>query len=98
MKYLLLAMMLTLALPVPAQADPKGEVCGALAAMGRSIMAARQAGVTIEDAYAIAPDDLTRALVVEAYKQNKWSSKGYQDEAVDTFGNDVFLACMAVKP
>lgn len=106
MKKLLVGFSFFLALPIYAGTSPAGEKqheenCKKLSAFAYMAMGARQNGTTLSDAIDIAngiPDEkerfLAKQMVIDAYKQTKFSSQEYKDEARVDFSNKYMLACL----
>jgi hypothetical protein len=86
-------------IPSFAIADDKADMCASLSDMARSIMGARQNGAAMSEMIKIAQNtdpklvDLVSSIVVAAYDEPRFSSPEYQREAVDDFGNAVYLTC-----
>lgn len=77
------------------------ETCQELSAFAYMAMGARQNGTPLSKAIDIAnsiPDEkekfLARNIVIDAYKQTKFSSQKYKDEARVDFADKYMLVCL----
>lgn len=93
MKKLLLAVALTTALTAPVHAEKAS--CEDIAGLAKSVMSARQNGVSLSKLIKITgKDNLMKTMVMLAYDETRFSTKKFQDRAVSKFENKWMLACL----
>ena len=97
MKYfILLALMLSTGIQANEQRD---LTCKKIESAARATMMARQEGTPMSKMMEGAGDnDLLRAIVVRAYKTNKFMTSAYKMEAVNDYGEELYLACYEAYP
>lgn len=88
MKLLLATLLL---MPLMAHAG----TCEELSDLSGSIMKARQSGVSMQKAMAIAGDDkYTRSKVIQAYEHSRFQTDEYQMRAISDFSDKAYLECI----
>lgn len=76
------------------------SACNSLAALAKSIMSSRQAGVPMTRAIELISTDnkqvadVSRKLVIAAYEEPAWGSKAMQEKATTEFQNKIYLPCI----
>lgn len=77
--------------------------CESLSDLSGSIMKARQAGVSMQKAMAIANDgnkealnNYTRLQVIKAYDSPRFTTDDYQMRAISDFSDEAYLECVKV--
>jgi hypothetical protein len=68
--------------------------CGKIQGLAEEVMKARQYGVKINKVLSVSNDPLTSNLVITAYKKPRFNGEEMKKDAIDDFGNDVFITCM----
>ena len=92
MKYLLTTVLL-LTSTVTAQANK--ELCTAISDNASLIMELRQSNAPLSDVLEVVDGiTLLEELVMEAYKEPRYSSDEYQSNAIADFGNLAMLNCL----
>jgi len=72
--------------------------CGPVADLAKTIMKARQSGMSIVKAMEIAGDDKgVQAIVRLAYMEPRYSSELYRESAATDFETEVYLICIGGK-
>lgn len=92
----IIAFFITIAMSSPTFAQT--TLCESQELMAESIMKARQGGVSMRDSIEIlkkhqVDTPANVAIVRMAYAENKYSTKEFQQEAIDSFRNKVYLMC-----
>jgi hypothetical protein len=68
--------------------------CTVIGDLAEAIMTNRQLGIPMSRMMEInGADDLARLMVMEAYKEPRYSSDEYQRRAVQDFRNEIEVAC-----
>ena len=94
MKSLLLAVTLTLA-AAPAFAEkPEKGFCEDYYTLAETIMRHRQYKDDIMEAMSKTKNETHKKLVIAAYEQIRYSTAQYQERAVKTFSNGIFIGCL----
>lgn len=94
---------LALALCAPAAAQQSlQDRCTSFGELAAEIMRGRQTGTVMSDAMAPAQtdsaiDNITRALIVQAYEAPRFQSPDNQESAVTDFRNKTELACYTAE-
>ena len=72
--------------------------CASLSETAATVMEVRQMGYPMSKLMEAAERDgaLARALVIEAYRQPRYSSDGYKENAIKDFANEVYLQCIEI--
>lgn len=85
----------------PGQEESLENTCHLIAGLSSEIMRARQSGVPMTDAMNVVNDieieqvkKLTRSIVIQAYKENIWSTEKYKQRAINEFSNSLYLECL----
>jgi hypothetical protein len=88
-------------LAAPVMASPAmDEFCVGQGKLAAAIMDTRQSGVSIEKALSIAAesdhpaDELSRALVLDAYGQPRYMTQAMREQATSDFRDKVTLTCI----
>jgi hypothetical protein len=94
-KYIIM-FFITIALSNPTFAQ--NTLCESQESMAEAIMQARQGGSSMSTTIGIlkkhkVDTPANMALVRMAYAENKYSTKEFQQEAIDSFRNKVYLLC-----
>ncbi|WEV48092.1 hypothetical protein OZX61_07285 [Acinetobacter sp. ESL0695] len=91
----------TFAKPPHVSEDQHEENCKSISAFAYMAMGARQNGTTLSEALDIANGitdrrqrDIGKKIVVDAYKQTKYASQEYKDNARSDFADKYMLSCM----
>lgn len=73
--------------------------CKYLSEVAHRVMEVRQAGYPMADLVEAAEQDgaLAKALVIEAYKRNQYSSNEYKENAANEFSNEVYMQCLEAQ-
>lgn len=72
--------------------------CGPVAELAKTIMKARQSGMSVVKAMEIAKDDKgVQAIVRLAYMEPRYSSDLYRENAATDFETEVYLICIGGK-
>lgn len=72
--------------------------CGPVATLAKSIMSARQSGMSVVKSMEIAKDDKgIQAIVRLAYMEPRYSSDLYRENAATDFETEVYLICIGGK-
>lgn len=79
-----------------ASAAPHDEHCDQVEEVAEAVMEARQRGVPARDMLGIANDDITRAIVIDAYDSQRYSSHTLRERAVRDFAERVYITCHKV--
>ena len=92
MKTLIATLALLMALSVPAQAEPAS--CQQIAELAKSIMTARQKGVSMSKVMEIAGDNkLFKEMMVDAYETGRYIVESNQRRETADFRDKWYLAC-----
>lgn len=74
------------------------STCGALAELGKKIMQARQAGISIEKIIEIFNDgDFGEALTIKAYNNPRYNTDNLQEKIISDFRDETYLECAKIK-
>jgi hypothetical protein len=83
---------LLMALSAPALAKP--AICEQIAELAKSIMTARQKGVSMVEMMGVGEDgSLTEVIVVDAYEEGRYRVEANQHRRVADFRDEWFMAC-----
>ena len=83
---------LLMALSAPALAKPAS--CEQIADLAKSIMTARQKGVSMVEMMGVGEDgSLTEVIVVDAYEEGRYRVEANQHRRVADFRDEWFMAC-----
>jgi len=93
MKKLVLASAIAMGLSLNVSAEEM-SFCEQIEDLSRTIMDNRQSGIPMSTQYNLMDNDFVQKLVVLAYEVPEFSSAGYQQQAVNKFGNAAFLQCI----
>lgn len=95
MNKIITALALTATLSFTAQADEAIDTCTGLSALANKIMEMRQENISMADMHNVLKgNDVSIALLRDAYKKPAYSTSLNKQRAIDTFKNDVFLVCI----
>lgn len=94
-----LLVLIAVTLPVFSGADEPATGCEVISRLAKSIMQARQSGVSMSEMMGIAARDedfkaLAEALVIDAYDSPRYSTDGMKQRSIEDFENNVFLQCI----
>ena len=88
-------------LSMQAQATDATEICVSIGQLGKTIMERRQEGTDIGKMLELAQTfetqterDITKAIIMDAYKQPQYSSQDYRDNAAIEFYNSIVVGCL----
>ena len=89
---LTLAILMALSTTAPALAKPAS--CEQIAELAKSIMTARQEGVSMVEMMGVGEDgSLTEVIVVDAYEEGRYRVEANQHRRVADFRDEWFMAC-----
>ena len=92
MKTLIATLALMMALSVPAQAEPAS--CEQIADLAKSIMTARQKGVSMSKVMELADGSaLFESMIVNAYEVHRFKAPVWQEAEVAEFRDKWYMAC-----
>lgn len=95
MKKLLTTLALTATLSFSAIADDAVDTCVGYSALAEKIMEMRQENISIADMYSVLKgNDVSIALLKEAYKKPAYSTVVNKQREIDAFKNDTFMVCI----
>jgi hypothetical protein len=92
MKYSIIAFLLVIGSYCNAFAEPAD--CKDFETLARKVMDGRLSGVSMSDVMAIKGSESFKFIVIEAYESPKYSSEQRKKEAIDEFGNSIYLRCV----
>lgn len=72
------------------------EVCKMFSDTAGRVMIIRQEGVDMSDIYTALDGEMHKALVIEAYKVPRYSTKKSQRREVEEFKNKAFMGCIKI--
>jgi hypothetical protein len=95
MNKLLSVLTLTATLSFTAQADEAIDTCTGLSALANKIMEMRQENISMADMHNVLKgNDVSIALLKEAYKKPAYSTVVNKQREIDAFKNDTFMVCI----
>lgn len=96
MKKLLSILSLSLLATTAIAAPPTKEDCSAISQLAEVIMQSRQAGIDAEQMMKVGNSDpIATQLVIAAFKEPKFSTPDFQQEAISEFKSEVYLDCLS---
>lgn len=72
----------------------ENDTCVSIAKIGRAVMKSRQAGIPMEEVYAIATLPQTKYMVVEAYKIPRFKTPEFVQSETDEFAARMMGKCL----
>jgi hypothetical protein len=78
----------------------KADTCDQWDSLVRSIIEARYAGVSLSAAMKIAntnPDEFLKEMLIKIYELPNYSTKKYQQRAINDFANKIYIQCLKSK-
>lgn len=91
---LLTAALVTVSLSASAKEPTQIEYCTGLSKFAGVTMELRQLGAPLSSVLKASESDLTRKIILIAYKQKRQHKKAAQQIAISDFENDAMLSCM----
>lgn len=92
-----IALILTLVLSTSALAAepaPMSELCPKIAELSRSVMTARQAGVSMRKVMDVATSPFTVDIITEAYGHPAYTTPEYKEKTIQDFEDQWYLKCI----
>jgi hypothetical protein len=75
------------------------EICNDVSSFAKSIMSARQHGVSMSKAMELSGNNkLAESFVIDAYSKSSFSTEQYQDKATREFADEAYLSCIKTLP
>lgn len=93
MKAVLIASMFTM-ISAPVAADDWKEKCSQISELSKTIMKARQVGVSMADSMGTASNKLGEAIIIAAYDKPRYSTPKVQQQTIEDFSNEWYLQCV----
>lgn len=95
-KSVLFAVVVSVATSFSVSAEPAS--CETVSALARDVMRNRQANLPMAQMMkATEGMDLAQSMIKAAYKESRYSSAGYQENAITDFENTWYMACLESK-
>ena len=92
---LLTTLALTTTLSFSAIADDAVDLCVGYSVLAEKIMEMRQENISMADMYnVLKSNDVSIALLKEAYKKPAYSTVANKQKEIDTFKNNTFMVCI----
>jgi len=90
MRVLILALLIAVSTPALAEKD----YCGYISSISKTIMKARQKGLSMQQVIEIVGSDtLLKEIVVSAYNKQRYMTEKFQERESDDFRDKWYLAC-----
>tara|TARA_R110002049_G_scaffold96042_1_gene235486 strand:+ start:115 stop:408 length:294 start_codon:yes stop_codon:yes gene_type:complete len=91
-------LILSLALLLPLSAHAEQSNCQGVSSLARVIMESRQTGVNIIDVInAVDDNELAKVIIIEAYKDPKFSTDDYKKTSINEFASRWYIICLKEK-
>jgi hypothetical protein len=75
------------------------EICNEVSSLAKSIMSARQHGVSMSKAMELSGNNkLAESFVIDAYSKSGFSTEEYQDKTIREFADEAYLSCIKMLP
>jgi hypothetical protein len=75
------------------------EICNDVSSFAKSIMSARQHGVSMSKAMELSGNNkLAESFVIDAYSKSSFSTEEYQDKTIREFADEAYLSCIKTLP
>jgi hypothetical protein len=81
--------------------NPKStkEICNQVSSLAKSIMSARQHGVSMSKAMELSSNNkLAESFVIDAYSKSSFSTEEYQGKTIREFADEAYLSCIKTLP
>ena len=89
-----LTLAILMALSTTAAAEEEQANCEQIAELAKSIMTARQKGVSMVEMMGVGEDgSLTEVIVVDAYEEGRYRVEANQQRRIADFRDEWFMAC-----
>lgn len=98
MKKILLIALALLAGTSQADDDKSDTFCTAINSLAKSIMTARQQGVSLAQAIEVAEGSAIKAIVLDAYERPRYRTEDNQQRQVVEFQDEWYMACLRQYP